>query len=120
MFFCVLFFVDFVFFFQAEDGIRDRDVTGVQTCALPISWADDRPSTPRRQPRLTSKADHDRVCEARRRTGWGPRLIASELGMPHSTVSRCLRRRGLSRPPTAARGEVHRHEWPCPGELLQI
>src|SRR5437773_6342674 len=29
--------VDFFFFFQAEDGIRDRDVTGVQTCALPIS-----------------------------------------------------------------------------------
>src|SRR5437667_1413068 len=26
----------FYFFFQAEDGIRDRDVTGVQTCALPI------------------------------------------------------------------------------------
>src|SRR5207249_8804178 len=28
-----------VFFFQAEDGIRDRNVTGVQTCALPISLA---------------------------------------------------------------------------------
>src|SRR5207249_6171430 len=28
----------FFFFFQAEDGIRDRNVTGVQTCALPISW----------------------------------------------------------------------------------
>ena len=27
----------FLFFFQAEDGIRDYDVTGVQTCALPIS-----------------------------------------------------------------------------------
>src|SRR5256885_2911718 len=27
----------FVFFFQAEDGIRDYKVTGVQTCALPIS-----------------------------------------------------------------------------------
>src|SRR5207248_4083992 len=26
-----------IFFFQAEDGIRDRTVTGVQTCALPIS-----------------------------------------------------------------------------------
>src|SRR5207249_8908669 len=26
----------FYFFFQAEDGIRDRNVTGVQTCALPI------------------------------------------------------------------------------------
>ena len=33
-------FVSFYrFFFQAEDGIRDRDVTGVQTCALPISQA---------------------------------------------------------------------------------
>src|SRR3989442_403023 len=28
--------VYYVFFFQAEDGIRDADVTGVQTCALPI------------------------------------------------------------------------------------
>src|SRR5260370_9465803 len=26
-----------IFFFQAEDGIRDSSVTGVQTCALPIS-----------------------------------------------------------------------------------
>src|SRR5699024_11929228 len=30
------FFIVFFFFFQAEDGIRDRNVTGVQTCALPI------------------------------------------------------------------------------------
>src|SRR5256885_13319822 len=29
--------VDVFFFFQAEDGIRDYKVTGVQTCALPIS-----------------------------------------------------------------------------------
>src|SRR5206468_7688369 len=28
--------------FQAEDGIRDLIVTGVQTCALPISWVQDR------------------------------------------------------------------------------
>ena len=32
----------FVFFFQAEDGIRDKLVTGVQTCALPI-WLGLRP-----------------------------------------------------------------------------
>src|SRR2546430_11150443 len=31
--------VYFFFFFQAEDGIRDLTVTGVQTCALPISVA---------------------------------------------------------------------------------
>src|SRR5699024_3755927 len=30
-------FMFYLFFFQAEDGIRDRNVTGVQTCALPIS-----------------------------------------------------------------------------------
>src|SRR5207302_5678704 len=30
-------FFIFCFFFQAEDGIRDFHVTGVQTCALPIS-----------------------------------------------------------------------------------
>src|SRR5205085_7547251 len=34
-FLCVFFFF-FFFFFQAEDGIRDLTVTGVQTCALPI------------------------------------------------------------------------------------
>src|SRR5256885_11304933 len=31
--------IGFMYFFQAEDGIRDYKVTGVQTCALPI-WAD--------------------------------------------------------------------------------
>ena len=30
------------FFFQAEDGIRDSPVTGVQTCALPICSGEDR------------------------------------------------------------------------------
>src|SRR5437867_9843618 len=36
---CTAFHIFFFFFFQAEDGIRDRTVTGVQTCALPILWA---------------------------------------------------------------------------------
>src|SRR5207249_7382281 len=39
---CVIFF-----FFQAEDGIRDRNVTGVQTCALPISPSELRRDLPR-------------------------------------------------------------------------
>src|SRR6266404_1063523 len=37
MLFMIIFFI--FFFFQAEDGIRDKLVTGVQTCALPISGA---------------------------------------------------------------------------------
>src|SRR5256885_3406673 len=36
------------FFFQAEDGIRDYKVTGVQTCALPISAREMRWQTPER------------------------------------------------------------------------
>src|SRR5699024_11935360 len=39
---CCLFF-----FFQAEDGIRDRNVTGVQTCALPISASASPGAVPR-------------------------------------------------------------------------
>src|SRR5207244_5931067 len=49
---CVLFFcISFFFFFQAEDGIRDDLVTGVQTCALPIS-----PSLPHPLPRAARAA----------------------------------------------------------------
>jgi transposase InsO family protein len=84
------------------------------------SWALDRPSRPQRQPGRVSERVHDRVCEARQRTGWGPRLIASELGLAHATVSRCLKRRGMSRLPRAPRDPVRRFEWPCPGDLLQM
>src|SRR5579872_7362648 len=44
------------FFFQAEDGIRDADVTGVQTCALPISSARDARREPREPLRATNIA----------------------------------------------------------------
>src|SRR2546430_15704352 len=47
-----------LFFFQAEDGIRDLTVTGVQTCALPISTTSARSRRPTasagRWPRSTS------------------------------------------------------------------
>src|SRR5260221_9799334 len=56
--------LDFSFFFQAEDGIRDHCVTGVQTCALPISsrrhtrslcdWSSDVCSSDRKSTRLNS------------------------------------------------------------------
>src|SRR2546427_13147626 len=55
----------FFFFFQAEDGIRDLTVTGVQTCALPISaggakrvaWAgNDRRGTVQEAARLRAAA----------------------------------------------------------------
>src|SRR6266542_224332 len=38
IYYCTFCVFSFFFFFQAEDGIRDATVTGVQTCALPISF----------------------------------------------------------------------------------
>src|SRR6266581_5270647 len=46
------------FFFQAEDGIRDGRVTGVQTCALPISGA--RRIPPASPARADRRCCHDR------------------------------------------------------------
>src|SRR5699024_2815411 len=46
------------FFFQAEDGIRDRNVTGVQTCALPISKEQMETVKTMRQ-RLTASVDEE-------------------------------------------------------------
>src|SRR6266481_4351338 len=44
-FFSVMYFNCLFFFFQAEDGIRDGTVTGVQTCALPIWFCRHRNTT---------------------------------------------------------------------------
>src|SRR3712207_6591437 len=66
------------FFFQAEDGIRDIGVTGVQTCALPIL----RPA----RPRLLVPADdlHRRLPRPpdRPRRGLRPRAVGADL--PHA------------------------------------
>src|SRR5436305_13902950 len=58
----------FYFFFQAEDGIRDADVTGVHTCALPIStaWpAESRWSVPSVRRRFVSANSRSRSEERR-------------------------------------------------------
>src|SRR3712207_6925300 len=66
----------FFFFFQAEDGIRDIGVTGVQTCALPISFCTWTKSPPRWRarsrnkvlPRRRSAAISSRLRPVRRRS----------------------------------------------------
>src|SRR5207342_413691 len=73
IFFCFFFFFDreelyifFFFFFQAEDGIRDFHVTGVQTCALPIYCSALRVCSQYWAPviRVTRVAIQKRVCAA--------------------------------------------------------
>ena len=84
------------------------------------AWLLDRSSRPRRSPRLLARADQVRICEARQRTGWGPRLVAGATGFSHSTVWKVLRRHGISRAPRQPREAANRYEWPCPGDLLHM
>jgi transposase InsO family protein len=85
-----------------------------------LAWTADRSSRPARSPRLLDPSVQERICEARQRTGWGPRLVAGATGYPHSTVWKVLHRHGLSRRPKAPRDTARRYEWPCPGDLLHM
>jgi transposase InsO family protein len=69
---------------------------------------------------MLAEKEQARICAARRRSGWGPRLIAGETGHAHATVHRALRRAGISRQPRSPREESVRYEWPCPGDLLHM
>src|SRR2546430_5114526 len=81
----VVAFVLFFFFFQAEAGIRVLTVTGVQTCALPISVRDAH-----RRGRRVRRAARDR-SDARRRAGRGrkagPALRAGVLPPARAAVA---------------------------------
>jgi transposase len=80
----------------------------------------DRSSRPHRSPRLLEAELQQRICDCRRKTGWGPRLVGGATGFAHSTVWKVLKRAGLSRRPAAAKEPANRYEWPCPGDLLHM
>ena len=85
-----------------------------------LSCLFDRSSRPHRSPRQLAPELAEAICACRRKTGWGPRLVAGATGFAHSTVWKVLRRAGLSRSPTAVREPANRYEWPCPGDLLHM
>src|SRR2546425_6453987 len=79
------------FFFQAEDGIRDKLVTGVQTCALPICF----------------------VCRLSRRASAAGHLIpllSNRLSLASQPVLRIPRAARALRRPVAPRSEEHTSE----------
>jgi len=80
----------------------------------------DRSSRPHRSPRLLAPHLQERICDCRRKTGWGPRLVAGATGFAHSTVWKVLRRAGISRRPRAVREPANSYEWACPGDLLHM
>jgi transposase InsO family protein len=99
-------------------SVRERDASGDERASG--SWALDRSSRPRCSPRRVDARTEAHVCEVRRHTGWGPRLIAGVVGLPHATTHRVLARNGCSRRAPAIRGAANRYEWDCPGDLLHI
>src|SRR5690606_41114918 len=96
------------FFFQAEDGIRDFHVTGVQTCALPISPP--RGSRAARAYRAT--APGRRARPALRELGLRTRLALAVARPPRSEERRAGRGGGARRgehPPGGARRTAPPH-----------
>jgi transposase InsO family protein len=85
-----------------------------------LSCLFDRSSRPHRSPRQLAPELEQAICECRRRTGWGPRLVAGATGFAHSTVWKVLRRAGVSRPPKTLKEPANSYEWPCPGDLLHM
>src|SRR6266516_3513450 len=86
-----------VFFFQAEDGIRDRTVTGVQTCALPIFVRVHGSVTPRGG----HGGDRKGLGCPTRRTGCGTRLAGPLVRQAAGGAAR-TGSAGPERPPSRA------------------
>src|SRR5256886_10235250 len=100
----------YCFFYQAEDGIRDLTVTGVQTCALPI-WG--------------ARVGHERHVLARsqqvedaaqRRVG-GVRVEAHELRVRADVDEQCLR---VPRVFSRDRGRLLQGQCGARGEVVEV
>src|SRR2546425_1514659 len=90
------------FFFQAEDGIRDKLVTGVQTCALPISR---RPGHHLDAQNLLGRAVEDELEVAAVLAGRPPVRRARDVVPGDVTLDPAARGLGV-REPDAPRGQV--------------
>src|SRR3989441_9734154 len=103
--------MSFFFFFQAEDGIRDKLVTGVQTCALPISLT--VPGSSASAPRWSPDGRYVSFLAARK-TG------APGDSEPKTQVWALDRRGGEARPLTHVPQGVEAYEWSPDGSKLVL
>src|SRR3989441_12443227 len=98
----------FFFFFQAEDGIRDKLVTGVQTCALPIS-----------RDRLLEKFDRQFLARAIAHAGGNLSKAARRAGIDRTTVYRLMDRHGLQRDESGPQRRPSPQSLPSRPDTLQ-
>ena len=84
-----------------REAARRHGVSPATACTWWHRWRDasseeqltlgcllDRSSRPRCCSRMLPAVEQDRICEARRKTGWGPRQLAARLGHPHVFAER--------------------------------
>src|SRR3989449_2823491 len=93
----------YVFFFQAEDGIRDVAVTGVQTCALPILGELDHVEHAEEQREAdghhgVDHAKHEAVGDVLPEEAYVHRLKGSTSAYGDRRRTRCLPRPPICRP----------------------
>src|SRR6266404_2372869 len=110
-------FFGFYFFFQAEDGIRDKLVTGVQTCALPIFDEIHRMARPAEEMLYVAMEDF-RVDVV---VGKGPGATAIPLEVAPFTLVGATTRAGLLPGPLRDRfGFVAHLDFYSPEELERV
>src|SRR3712207_8361351 len=106
------------FFFQAEDGIRDIGVTGVQTCALPI-FIDEIHRLNRQIEEVLYPAMEDFAMDIV--LGQGPSARTIRMDIPHFTLVGATTRTGLMTKPLLDRfGFSARLDYYAPEDLKKI
>src|SRR5207244_10138329 len=93
----------FYFFFQAEDGIRDDLVTGVQTCALPI-FACPSYSEVKRFQRHLATVTFERFSQVRRILAGADSALRTGHDPPIDLGVTTFRRRSICRPDAGVPG----------------
>src|SRR6266496_3623255 len=102
-----IYFQFFFFFFQAEDGIRDLYVTGVQTCALPISSGPLLPSRSTADMASRRLLSQDSACSPTSRTHQASASDRDRATPASTSVSSTLRSGCRSRVITGADSVVN-------------
>src|SRR5207248_8368261 len=99
--------------FQAEDGIRDRTVTGVQTCALPISVFN---STYKGNDGISRSTDYNGRFATNLLAGYEPKLGPNTVLITGAKVTYAGGK--LYSQPDVARSEEHTSELQSPYDLV--
>jgi integrase-like protein len=99
---------------------RDRWQQASPQARADGSWCAPRRPVPKSCPWKLAPAEEQRILDARTRTNWGPMRLQAITGRHRGTISRVLRRHGVSRRRRGQRQTFRRFKCSQPGALLHI